>query len=99
MNIEEPDIEKAILTAGDKLFHVQVADNYRGTPGNLGAQVLRRDEGDIAHFLTLSYWEGEDAIRAFAGNDLLKARYYPEDEAFLLEIEPQVVHYEVRSAG
>lgn len=33
MNIEEPDIEKAILTAGDKLFHVQVADNYRGTPG------------------------------------------------------------------
>ncbi len=33
MNIEEPDIEKALLTAGDKLFHVQVADNYRGTPG------------------------------------------------------------------
>lgn len=32
-NIEEPDIEKAILTAGDKLFHVQVAENYRGTPG------------------------------------------------------------------
>lgn len=33
-NIEEPDIEKAILTAGDKLFHVQVAENYRGTPGS-----------------------------------------------------------------
>ncbi|MBS1749759.1 MAG: sugar phosphate isomerase/epimerase [Bacteroidetes bacterium] len=32
-NIEEPDIEKAILTAGDKLFHVQVAENYRGAPG------------------------------------------------------------------
>ena len=33
MNIEEPDIEKAILLAGDKLIHVQVSENYRGTPG------------------------------------------------------------------
>jgi D-psicose/D-tagatose/L-ribulose 3-epimerase len=33
MNIEEPDIEKAILQAGDKLLHVQVSENYRGTPG------------------------------------------------------------------
>jgi heme-degrading monooxygenase HmoA len=73
--------------------------DYRGTDGNLGAQVWRRDEGDVAHFLTLSYWESEDAIRAFAGTDLLKAKYYPEDEGFLLEFEPSVVHYEVRSAG
>lgn len=73
--------------------------DYRGTPGNLGAQVLRRDEGDVVHFLTLSYWEDEDAIRAFAGDDVLKAKYYPEDEGFLLEIEPRVAHYEVRSAG
>lgn len=73
--------------------------DYRGTPGNLGAQVLRRDEDDIAHFVTLSYWEDEAAIRAFAGDDVLKAKYYPEDQGFLLEIEPRVVHYEVRSAG
>jgi D-psicose/D-tagatose/L-ribulose 3-epimerase len=33
MNIEEPDIEKAILLAGDDLLHVQVSENYRGTPG------------------------------------------------------------------
>ncbi len=33
MNIEEPDIEAAIKLAGDKLIHVQVAENYRGTPG------------------------------------------------------------------
>ncbi len=73
--------------------------DYRGTRGNLGAQVLRRDDGEIAHFVTVSYWEDEDAIRAFAGDDLLKAKYYPEDEGFLLELEPKVMHYEVRSAG
>ncbi len=33
MNIEEPDNRKAILLAGDKLIHVQVSENYRGTPG------------------------------------------------------------------
>ena len=33
MNIEEQDIEKAIFSAGDKLIHFQVSENYRGTPG------------------------------------------------------------------
>ncbi len=33
MNIEEPDIEEAILLAGNKLIHIQVSENYRGTPG------------------------------------------------------------------
>jgi D-psicose/D-tagatose/L-ribulose 3-epimerase len=33
MNIEEPDIERAIRLVGDKLIHVQVSENYRGTPG------------------------------------------------------------------
>ncbi len=33
MNIEEPDITKAIMLAGDKLIHMQVSENYRGTPG------------------------------------------------------------------
>ena len=33
MNIEEPSIEAAILQAGEKLIHVQVSENHRGTPG------------------------------------------------------------------
>jgi D-psicose/D-tagatose/L-ribulose 3-epimerase len=33
MSIEERSIEKAIVTAGEKLIHVQVSENYRGTPG------------------------------------------------------------------
>ncbi len=33
MNIEEPDIESAIISAGNKLIHFQVSENYRGTPG------------------------------------------------------------------
>ena len=33
MSIEERDIEQAIVTAGKDLIHVQVSENYRGTPG------------------------------------------------------------------
>ena len=67
--------------------------DYRSVPGNLAAYVLRRDAADATDFITLTHWESEDAIRAFAGEDLLKAKYYPEDAGFLLEFEPDVVHY------
>lgn len=33
MNIEERNIVEAITLAGEKLIHVQVSENYRGTPG------------------------------------------------------------------
>lgn len=33
MNIEERNVEEAIKLAGDKLIHIQVSENYRGTPG------------------------------------------------------------------
>jgi heme-degrading monooxygenase HmoA len=69
--------------------------DYRGVPGNLDVAVLRRDEGEVTHFLTVTHWTSEEAIRAFAGDDLLKAKYYPEDEGFLLEFEPTVQHYTV----
>ena len=70
----------------------------KATPGNRGVYVLRRREGDVAHFVFVSLWESREAIRAFAGDDLEKARYYPEDRAYLLELEPTVTHYEVAVA-
>jgi heme-degrading monooxygenase HmoA len=69
--------------------------DYRSVAGNLDVAVLRRDEGEVTHFLTVTHWESEASIRAFAGDDLLKAKYYPEDAEFLLEFEPTVQHYEV----
>jgi heme-degrading monooxygenase HmoA len=68
---------------------------YRKTQGNLGVYVLRRIEGNKAHFLLLTLWESEDAIKRLAGSNIEKAKYYPADEQFLLELEPTVTHYEV----
>lgn len=69
--------------------------DYRNTPGNKGAYVLRRIEADVAHFQTLSFWDSIESIVKFAGEDYEKARYYDEDEKFLLEFEPTVTHYEL----
>lgn len=71
---------------------------YRRTKGNLGVYVLRRVTGDRADFLLISLWDSYDSIRAFAGSDLEKARYFPKDRDFLLEFEPNVTHYDVLAA-
>ena len=74
-------------------------NDYASTPGNRGVQVLRRTEGEITHFLLITLWDSLDAIRAFAGPDYERARYYPEDDDYLLEREPTVTHYEVLSTS
>lgn len=67
----------------------------KSTAGNKGVFVLRRNEDRITHFWFISLWESEESIRKFAGEDIEKARYYPEDRKYLLELEPNVTHYEV----
>ena len=69
--------------------------DYQLVEGNLSVQILERSEGAITHFITLTFWRDMDAIKAFAGEDVTAAKYYPEDKDFLLEFEPNVVHYEV----
>lgn len=65
------------------------------TTGNQGVYILRRIKDGEAEFLFLSIWDSMAAIKHFAGDDYEKARYYPEDKNFLLEMEPVVSHYEI----
>ena len=69
---------------------------YLATPGNRGAQLLTRDLGDgRTEIVTLSWWDSIDSVRAFAGDDVDVARYYPEDDEFLVDRETTVSHFEV----
>jgi heme-degrading monooxygenase HmoA len=72
---------------------------YGETAGNRGAWMLRRDEGDRAEFLTFSFWDSVEAIKAFAGEDIETSVYYPEDERYLIERDATVKHYEVVDDG
>ncbi len=69
--------------------------DYRSVPGNLAVYVLRRDLEDAVEFTTLTLWRDLEAIRAFAGEDYARAKYYPEDRDFLLDFPPFVEHHEV----
>jgi len=70
----------------------------RATPGNLGAYVLRRTSDGKTEFVVISLWESLDAVRRFAGPDYQKAVILPKDRQYLLEVEPNVVHYEIARA-
>jgi heme-degrading monooxygenase HmoA len=68
---------------------------YRKTAGNRGVLGLRRTVKDRAEFLLISLWDSKEAIQRFAGDDIEKAVFYPEDERFLIERDDHVSHYEV----
>jgi heme-degrading monooxygenase HmoA len=68
---------------------------YTAVPGNLGVLTLRRLVEDRAEFLLLSFWESEAAVRAFAGPEIERAVFYPEDDRFLIDRDEHVTHFEV----
>ena len=73
---------------------VGLAD-YRSTARNRGAWCLHRRDGDVVHVEMFTLWDDEAAVRRFAGDDMLKAKYYDFDPDFLIELEPEVVQFEV----
>jgi heme-degrading monooxygenase HmoA len=73
---------------------------YRRTPGNLGAVIAVRDiDATRSEIVTLSWWTSLDAIRAFAGDPAERARYFPEDDAYLLTRPEHVRHYQSTDPG
>lgn len=73
----------------------RAAPDYASVPGLRRAIFTRRDEGDVSHFLLVTIWESLDAVKAFAGEDPSRAKYYPEDDRFLLEKEPASFNHEI----
>ena len=56
---------------------------------------MTTENDDLTEVVTLSFWESEEAIRAFAGDDISVARFYPEDDRYLIDWGKVVHHYEV----
>ena len=70
-------------------------DAYKATPGNQGAYLISRPDGERTEFLTISFWDSLESIRAFAGEDINQAVFYPEDDRFLVDRETTVTHFNV----
>jgi len=53
----------------------------------------------VAHFLLITHWDSLEAVQRFAGEPPDQAKYYPEDDGFLLEKEEKSALYEVFYEG
>jgi heme-degrading monooxygenase HmoA len=69
--------------------------DYSKTAGFQGLSFLRQTKGNECHFTLITYWESTESIKKFAGEDYEKAKYYPEDDQFLLDFNEFVEHHEV----
>ena len=69
--------------------------NARKLSGSRGTLVLRHTDGDRTEFQTVILFDSLDDVRAFAGDDIEKAVFYPEDDRYLIERDLRVSHYEV----
>jgi uncharacterized damage-inducible protein DinB/heme-degrading monooxygenase HmoA len=71
--------------------------DYLKIKGNAGAQILQSSDDEVSHIFTVTQWDNMESVKKFAGKNYAKAKYYPDDEKYLLELEPEVQHYETVS--
>jgi len=79
--------------AYEAFMRERAAPDYSSIQGLRKAVFSRRDDGDEAHFLLVTIWDDMEAVKAFAGADPAKAKYYPEDERYLLEKESLALNH------
>lgn len=83
------------LDAYTEFLKKKAIPDYQETAGFKSLSFLRQIRDGEAHFTLITYWEDLESIKQFAGQDFERAKYYPEDNDFLLEFEEKVQHYDV----
>ena len=89
----EVSLEKA--DEYERFMIERAAPDYGSVEGLLKLYFQRKNEKNKAHFLLITIWDSLEAIKNFAGDNPEIAKYYPEDDNFLLEKEELVSMYEV----
>lgn len=83
------------LEAYTDFMKVRAIPDYKKTNGFVKLSFLKRTDDEFAYFNLITYWENLEVIQNFAGTDLEKAKYYPEDKDYLIDFPEKVTHYEV----
>lgn len=90
------EIRRELKEEYARYVHATGVTEYRKTKGNLGALVGVRDlDRTRAEIVVLSWWVDRASIERFAGSDITVARYFPEDDRYLLTRPETVQHYDV----
>lgn len=86
---------KSVADEYEDFLKRRAVPDYESVPGLRKVIFTRRDEGEVTHFTLITIWDSIDAMKRFAGHDPSKAKYYPEDDKYLLEKEEHVQIYKI----
>jgi hypothetical protein len=85
--------------AGDysRYFGRTLLPELRKLPGFEGAYLLRRDLGEdgTVELTAHTFWASQEAIRAFAGDDITLSVVEPEAQTMLLDFDRTAAHRSV----
>ena len=86
---------KADAPAYITFFGETVVPILETVAGNRGAWLMHRDVAEGVELVALTLWESRDAIRAFGGSDITRARVEPEAQALFIRFDDTVSLYEL----
>lgn len=81
--------------AYESFMKERAAPDYGSIDGLQQLFFTRRDDDDASHFLLITVWDSIEAVMKFAGDDPNVAKYYHEDNEFLLEKEAHSLNHQV----
>jgi heme-degrading monooxygenase HmoA len=78
----------------ERHYRCEVLAVLRGVAGFQGARLLRRRTGEETEFVSLTFFDDLDAVRAFVGPDYQTAVVANEAREVLVRFDDHVGHYE-----
>jgi heme-degrading monooxygenase HmoA len=78
----------------ERHYRSEVLSVLKGVPGFEGARLLQRTSDGETEFVSLTFFDDLDAVRAFAGPDYEIAVVADEARAVLSRFEDRVRHYD-----
>jgi antibiotic biosynthesis monooxygenase (ABM) superfamily enzyme len=81
--------------AYEDFLRTKMFPSIHRVPGYLGADLLRREDGEEIAFVTITRFESLDAVRAFAGENYEQAVVEHEARELLSRFDASSEHYEV----
>jgi heme-degrading monooxygenase HmoA len=79
----------------ERLLRQHVLPGIHRVDGYQGAYLLRQDGKDEVEFVTVTFFESLDAVRAFAGTDYTRAVVPAEARQLLIRFDETSLHYQV----
>jgi len=95
MRIWKGRVPRSLGDEYEKFLIERAVPDYSSVEGLEGIYFARSDTEEETRFILITLWNSMEAMTRFTGGDPYKAKYYPEDDKYLLEKTPNVEIYKI----